>query len=132
MLFGLFPGYTSTAGTLYEAILVQKKKPVKWICEIFFIDTENPEVALWARGPRRTHKTSWYISIAYVVMILVGAHYFSWVGVTREVDALNIIVEETSFPVFLLLTWLLPVYFMKRYLKKLKPEKELDRYTYYD
>lgn len=132
MLFGLFPGYANTAGILYEAILVQKKMPPKWMYEVFFIDAKHPEVALWARGPRRTRKMSWYISIAYVVIILIGAHYFSWVDVTREVDMINIIIEETSFPIFLLLMWLLPVYFMKRYLKKLKPGDGMDRYTYYD
>ena len=132
ILFGLFPGYISAAGMLYEAMLVQKKKPAKLLSEAFFIDSEHPEVALWARGPRRTRKMTWYISFAYVAIFLIGAHYLSWIDVNREVNVLSIIIEETSLPFFLLLTWLLPVYFMKRYLKKLKPRGEIDRFTYYD
>jgi hypothetical protein len=37
MLFGLFPGYANTAGILYEAILAQRKKPAKWLYEVFLL-----------------------------------------------------------------------------------------------
>jgi len=132
ILFGFFPGYATARGVVYESILVGKRKPVRWMYLVFFIDRENPEIGLGSYGPRRGLKVTWYISIGYVAIFLIVAHYFSWVGVNREVDILTIIIEETSLPMFLLLTWLLPAYFMKNYLKKLKPGKEVDRYSYFD
>ena len=97
ILFGLFPGYGSTAGILYEAVLLQRKKPPRWMYDIFFIDVENPEVTLWARGPRGTRKTSWYVSIAYVILILGFYHYIGRVDYLQG-DIIMIIIGETSFP----------------------------------
>ncbi|HSW57843.1 MAG TPA: hypothetical protein VLH15_05540 [Dehalococcoidales bacterium] len=131
ILFGLFPGFASAASILYEAILVDKKKPARWLYNVFLIDSEHPEVALLARGPRRTRKMTWYISIGYVMLLLGFYHYIGRIYYSVG-DIASIIVGETSFPVFLLLTWLLPVYFLKRYLKKLKPGGEVDRFTLYD
>jgi hypothetical protein len=131
IVFALFPAYISTASILYEAILVQKKKPSRWICEIFFINHEYPEGTIWARGPRSTRKIAWNISVVYVVLFLCFYQYFGIIN-NFQIDILTILIGETSFPVFLLLTWLLPVYFMKRYLKKVKSGDEVDRNTYYD
>ena len=41
----------------------------------------------------------------------------------RQWHIIKIIVVETSFPLFLVLTWLLPAHFLRRYLQKLKPRE---------
>jgi len=105
ILFGAFPGYISMAGMLYEAMLVQKKKPAKLLSEAFSIDYEHPEVAIWARGPRRTRKMTWYVSIAYVVLLLGFYHYLGRIDYAMG-NIIRIIIGEISFPLFLLLTWL--------------------------
>jgi hypothetical protein len=68
-------------------------------------------------------KASWIpinkiISILLILVFLIGYHYVALVDYATGSLA-RILVIETSFPVFLLVTWLMPAKFLKRFLDKL-------------
>jgi hypothetical protein len=133
ILFGLIPGYSNSGDILREEILVKKKKVAKWLYFIFNIDTKNTEFTLSEIGPRKSRRLSHYISIGYVILILAFYHYIGKPDIISG-NLARIFIGETSFPVFLLLSWLLPVIFIKRYLNKIKPPilAEIDHYTFDD
>ncbi len=63
-----------------------------------------------------------FTPIIWVLLLLIVYHYMSIQDYVSG-NILKIFVVEMSFPLFLILTWLLPSFFLKRYLSKLKPKE---------
>ncbi len=58
------------------------------------------------------------LSACLMVIILIVFHYLFWQGV--PVNMTNLIRIESSFPLAALLSWLVPVAVLSRYLKRLR------------
>jgi hypothetical protein len=133
MLFGFFPGWAQSRGLISEAVFKQFKIVPGWLCRLFLVDPEQRKYLSVEDTPRINTRLNWYYSLIYMFLVLI---LIDVVGNLNHVSKgwLNEIIGAMSFHIFLFSTWLLPVYILKRFLRKLKPqpEPEPDRHTFYD
>ena len=61
----------------------------------------------------------WVLPTIWVALLLIGYHFYGHSSYPID-DLRKVFMIETSFPVFLLLTWLLPQYFLRRYIRRLE------------
>ncbi len=123
ILFGLFPAWFSCGGMIYRAVVLQHKNVPSWLCDIASSDLRTDRRYRGLLPKRYISLVPWIISTIWVIACLVGQQYLALVDYARG-NIAEIIVINTSFPVFLVLTWLLPAYFLRRYLQKLEIREE--------
>jgi hypothetical protein len=119
ILFGLFPGWYTTACLVGHAIVIQRKRVAPWMYYIVGGDHWTKKADLDEPEAKKAIKSGWIVSSIYVFAILGLMHYFAR-GDFAGGNIVDIIQFEISFCLFLLLTWLLPAYLTKRYLQKLE------------
>ena len=129
ILFGLFPGWYSSACLIGHAIVIEHKKVSPWLYYIVGGDHWTKKADLSKSEARAAPKYTWTVSLVYVLLILALMHYFARADYVSG-NIIAIIMFDTSFSLFLLLTWLVPAYLTKRYVRKLKTTEEVRDSTY--
>jgi hypothetical protein len=105
---------------IIQAYVAQRKQVPQWMVKNVWPNRYTDESSS-DRHPKVFHlPLTLYGPIIWIVSLLIGSHYIARVDYARG-NVVEIILFETSFPLFLVATWLLPVYFLRRYLRKLKP-----------
>ena len=126
VLFALLPIWWCFAGRLSYAILYKKRKVPPWMFKIAGGKIETGETHL-KRGiflMRHAYIPSRILSIFFVFGPIILYHYRYWDILSRGTTFNQVIILETSFPLFLLLTWLIPIYFIERYFRRLERGSE--------
>ena len=125
ILFGLLPAWWLFVGIVAEAVLNKHITIPSWL---FRLAGGNPRTGAIYKGilsSRHIYMPNLILSGIYIVIVLAGFQYMVIDDFSRGYLAglSEIAVIETSFPLFLLLTWLLPSYYLHRYLRTKIPRK---------
>lgn len=120
ILFGLIPAWSWFVAEVSISVINKRKSLPKWM---IWMALGNPSTKDYNWGIISDHHlyiVPRIIAITLIIIILVGYHYFAFATYLADhVDGLEVIVLETSLPLFFLLTWLVPSYFLRRYLSHL-------------
>ena len=122
ILFGVLPAWWSYSAIIIQTVIFERKIIPQWMIKIVF---PNPftEKYFLSIAPKKLYLAFLRFGpVVWVAMCLIGYHYIALVDYARRIIS-EIVLIETSFPVFLLLTWLLPVYILRQYVRRLKSDE---------
>jgi len=126
ILFGLIPSHIWIVANVEYAMFAQNRNIPEKLTKYFSFRSDLTENK-WGKKKKLQVFASRVFSIAIIVIILVRYQYVTITGFLNGRAAINdLIVLETGFTPFLLLTWLLPAYLLERYLQHhTKEQKEV-------
>ncbi len=116
--FANYPLWIWYTGAVVKAVCYYHAKVPKILLRI--TGPEDPHQ--WKKGSlpdRNTNTPHRLISIILIVIILAVHQYSSWTYLVDR-SVFQIVALETSFPLFLLLSFLLPIVIFERYLLSLR------------
>jgi hypothetical protein len=126
ILFGIIPFYVLFVDLVSRSVTVEKRKVPSWIISTAFSDPDQPKWNMGTYTEGSAHRALWIFSTVLIIACLAGYHYLA-ASDFKKGDVAEIVVLETSFPVFLILTWMMPIYFAKQYLRKFPKDNESQR-----
>ncbi|MBI4332540.1 MAG: hypothetical protein HY673_14810 [Chloroflexi bacterium] len=97
--------------------VAERKKVAPWLLSWVGIDPNAKSEGESLLSPRYAEIVKKGLSGTAITASIAGFHKLFWAE--RPWTLENVIVAETSFPLFAALAWLLPVFFLKRYLSRL-------------
>jgi hypothetical protein len=118
ILSGLFPAWWFCSALIMQNYKFNQQPTPKLLLDIA---RNNPGFGVFQII---FDKTTYYPSIlrisaiVWIILFLTGYHFLALTDYAKD-NFMQIIAIETSFPILILVTWLLPSWFMKRYLKRL-------------
>jgi hypothetical protein len=123
ILFGMFPMWWWCSAMIINAAPFKGKIVPKWLIDFALY---NPYIGFFASsqlwGKRYYQKILRSVAIVWVAVFILGMQYLALVDYAKG-DLVVIVEENTSYPVFLLLTCIIPAYFLNKYLKHAKQKK---------
>lgn len=118
--FGFLPCGLWCSTMIIQAAIYAGKKLPDWMLDIARIDRPIPRAASnWLDKKQFQVKLFRIITILYIVIILIGFGYVTAIYYRKNADDIMAILSYIIFIVVINITWLLPSYFLKRYLNKL-------------
>jgi hypothetical protein len=119
ILFGLLPGWYSAVGVIVKAYSIENKEIPRWMQLIMRdgLSTKQSHFGMFDIKSVRT--VTMVVSGIWTLCFIGGYQYLAIVDYSKG-DLASIIVINASFPVFILLTWLVPMYLLTRYFERIK------------
>ena len=121
ILLGLFPGYLLFADAVSQAVIIHNKDVPPWMIRL---SNGNVKTRKWDlfpfKNPASSHRGSLIISGFWLVFMFGLSQYVIIYEYLIHLDIKMLISEEAGWPVFLLLTGILPAYLTNRYTARLK------------
>jgi len=124
VLFGLFPAWWWSSAIIIQAAIHENKAVPEWMMQIA---KNNPFLSFFhitLFHKRYYPFISKVLAIIWTVVILAFIHYGEFIAY-KEATILEVIELESSFVFFMLLTLMLPAFFLKKYFKHLKPIQKI-------
>jgi hypothetical protein len=120
-LFGLISAWASWEATIIRAYVGERKQIPKWMLKSVVADFSFMDVRSQL-GFLNIARVNEIASIIWAALVLGGAHYLIIQSLVRgTMNATQVVLFESSATLLFFISWLLPVYFLRLYLRKLKP-----------
>jgi len=118
ILFATLPVSTWCNLRIYKSVIYEKLPVKNWIVSLFCVGDQ-------AISNLRFRITFIIVKVLSVFYILGWLIFYEFKAGTyfMPINAINIILFQTSFPIFFLASFILPVFFVERYLKQIKREQ---------
>jgi|WetSurMetagenome_2_1015567.scaffolds.fasta_scaffold14022_1 hypothetical protein len=125
-VLALLPIWWWFIDSIVDAVLNKKTKVPSWMFRIASQKTTSSKFIIkpGILGRPYSYIFSRTISIVYVVGFLLLFHFKYWDIITQGTTLSDIIYYESSFPLFLSLSFLLPICYIERYFRRLGKKVE--------
>jgi polyferredoxin len=126
IILGLYPAWILFSGNLACAILQQRKKVPRWMFRIAGGDLKTGKINKGALPVRYMHIPHKVFCAIIIIVVLGGFHYLilpDELNFPPKKMLIDLVIGETSFTLFFLLTIFLPAYFLGRYLRRQETEE---------
>jgi polyferredoxin len=128
IIFGLFPAWILFVGTIADAVIRMRKKVPRWMFRLAGSNPKKEKINKSILPVRHLqHIPNIVGCIIIAIVVLGGFHYLALpdeLNFPPKKMIIDLIIFETSFTLFFLLTIFLPSYFLGRYLRRLPTEEE--------
>jgi hypothetical protein len=121
LIFSFFPVWWWLTGGTVHAVVFKKQKVAIWMFKLAGGKNLNgePQMSLGLFPAKYVHIPWRVLSVFFVIASLVMFHYGFRDTLINHPGLFEILSLESSLPFFLLFSWLISIYFIERYFKRL-------------
>jgi small-conductance mechanosensitive channel len=121
IIFGFFPAWWSRTAVIIKAVMDKRKGIPKWLNDNAWPNPYTTKLIIRFMPDKFYPIFYRMLPVVWVVACLSGFVYLARIDIIKGIPFEKLLVEAT-LPVFLILTWLLPPYFLRRYIRNLKTD----------